>query len=132
MPVVVSLTVETDGHLPSGQPLLEAIDEVDAATNGATLHFGINCAHPDHFTPVLDSAAPQVARIGLLRANASRMSHAELDDAEELDDGDPQELASQYKSLLADYPHLHVLGGCCGTDVRHVAAIGRACAPAGT
>lgn len=132
MPVVVSFTVETDGHLPSGQPLLEAIDEVDAATNGAALHFGINCAHPDHFKPVLDRAAPQVARIGLLRANASRMSHAELDDAEQLDDGDPQELASQYESLLADYPHLHVLGGCCGTDVRHVAAIGRACAPAGT
>jgi homocysteine S-methyltransferase len=132
MPVVVSFTVETDGHLPSGQPLLDAIDEVDAATDGAALHFGINCAHPDHFASVLDGAAPQASRIGLIRANASRMSHAELDEAEELDDGDPEELASQYGSLLADHPHLRVLGGCCGTDVRHVAAIGQACAPAGS
>lgn len=127
MPVVVSFTVETDGRLPSGDQLLEAIDEVDAATGRAALHFGINCAHPDHFGPVLGSSGPQVARIGLIRANASRMSHAELDDADELDDGDPVELASQYAALLADHPQLQVLGGCCGTDVRHVAAIGRAC-----
>lgn len=126
IPVVIAFTVETDGLLPSGQPLHEAIEEVDAATGAAALHFGINCAHPDHFSSVLD-ADPAISRIALLRANASRASHAELDDAEELDDGDPVELADLYARLRDRHPHLRVLGGCCGTDSRHVEAIARAC-----
>ena len=125
--VVVAFTVETDGRLPSGQPLAEAINEVDAATAGAALYFGINCAHPDHFAPALDGDARAVRRIGLLRANASRASHAELDEADELDAGDPVELAQQYADLLRNHSHFTVLGGCCGTDVRHVEAIARAC-----
>ena len=135
VPVVIAFTVETDGRLPSGQPLHEAIAEVDAATNGAALHFGINCAHPDHFDEALnvdddDAAVKAISRIALLRSNASRASHAELDEAEELDDGDPAELASLYSGLRARHPHISVLGGCCGTDSRHVAAIARACIPA--
>lgn len=131
IPVVIAFTVETDGRLPSGQPLHEAIAEVDAATDSAVLHFGINCAHPDHFTDALNVEAPDaIGRIELLRANASRASHAELDEAEELDDGDPVELASLYAGLRRSHPHLGVLGGCCGTDVRHVEAIARACATA--
>lgn len=131
VPVVIAFTVETDGRLPSGQPLHEAITELDAATGGAALHLGINCAHPDHFTAALDADQAATARIGLLRANASRASHAELDEAEELDDGDPDELADLYARLLDRHPHLEVLGGCCGTDARHVEAIARACIPAG-
>jgi homocysteine S-methyltransferase len=127
LPVVMSFTVETDGRLPSGQALHEAIAEVDAATDGAALYFGINCAHPDHFSSVLDADTDAIRRIGLLRANASRMSHAELDEAEELDDGDPVELAGQYAALVRDHPHLTVLGGCCGTDARHVDAIASTC-----
>lgn len=129
VPVVVAFTVETDGHLPSGQPLHDAISEVDAATGGAALHLGINCAHPDHFSGALDADQAATSRIGLLRANASRASHAELDEAEELDDGDPEELADLYAALLARHPQLQVLGGCCGTDSRHVEAIARACIP---
>lgn len=125
--VVVSFTVETDGRLPTGQPLADAVAEVDAATDNAALHFGINCAHPDHFSQMLDTAPAEYARIGLLRANASRASHAELDDAPELDDGDPAELASQYAALRHDHPQLQVLGGCCGTDVRHIKAIATRC-----
>jgi S-methylmethionine-dependent homocysteine/selenocysteine methylase len=133
IPVVVAFTLETDGRLPSGQALDEAIAEVEAATGGAALHFGINCAHPDHFAGAVDLESPAIDRIELLRANASRMSHAELDEAEELDDGDPVELGDQYASLVATHPQFRVLGGCCGTDVRHVAAIARACLPgAGT
>jgi S-methylmethionine-dependent homocysteine/selenocysteine methylase len=128
IPAVVAFTVETDGRLPSGQPLHEAIAEVEGVTGGSALHFGVNCAHPDHFGPALDADDPAIGRIGLIRANASRMSHAELDEAEELDDGDPAELASQYAALVARHPHLEVLGGCCGTDVRHVRAIAEACA----
>ena len=127
IPVVTAFTLETDGHLPSGQPLHEAIAEVDDATGGAALHFGINCAHPDHFADALDVDHIAIGRIELLRANASRASHAELDEAEELDDGDPTELAGQYARLLERHPHLRVLGGCCGTDTRHVEAIARAC-----
>jgi S-methylmethionine-dependent homocysteine/selenocysteine methylase len=127
---VLAFTVETDGRLPSGQALHEAIAEVDAATGAAALHFGINCAHPDHFSGAVELDAPAIGRIALLRANASRASHAELDEAEELDDGDPLELGEQYATLVASHPQLHVLGGCCGTDVRHVAAIARACVPA--
>jgi homocysteine S-methyltransferase len=133
IPVVVAFTVETDGRLPSGQALDEAIAEVDAATDGAALHFGINCAHPDHFSGAIELGSSAIERIELLRANASRMSHAELDEAEALDDGDPVELGEQYATLVASHPQLRVLGGCCGTDVRHVAAIARACVPgAGT
>jgi S-methylmethionine-dependent homocysteine/selenocysteine methylase len=131
IPVVVAFTVETDGRLPSGQLLHEAIAEVDAATDAAPLHFGINCAHPDHFTDALDADPAVIRRIGLLRANASRASHAELDEAAVLDDGDPTELAGLYAALLDRHPHLQVLGGCCGTDARHVEAIASACVTAG-
>lgn len=127
IPVVVAFTVETDGRLPSGQQLHEAIADVDASTGGVALHYGINCAHPDHFTDALDAEAGAVGRIALLRANASRASHAELDEATELDEGDPTELAGLYARLCDRHPQLAVLGGCCGTDVRHVEAIAAAC-----
>lgn len=131
LPVVIAFTVETDGRLPNGQALDEAIEEVDAATDRAALHFGINCAHPDHFAAALEVSSPAVDRLELLRANASRASHAELDEAEELDDGDPVELGALYAELVRSHPHFRVLGGCCGTDTRHVEAIARACtAPA--
>ena len=130
MPSASSFTVETDGRLPSGQPLHEAIAEVDEATDRAPLHFGINCAHPDHFTEALEAHPAAIGRIELLRANASRASHSELDASEELDDGDPVELGALYAELLSSHPHLRVLGGCCGTDARHVEAIARACVTA--
>ncbi|MEM6927791.1 MAG: homocysteine S-methyltransferase family protein, partial [Myxococcota bacterium] len=123
MPVVASFTVETDGRLPSGQPLADAVRQVDQATGAYAVSLGINCAHPDHFHAVLESGEDWVSRIGLLRANASRMSHAELDAAETLDDGDPAELAESYATLRRAFPSLRVVGGCCGTDHRHVGAI---------
>ena len=124
LPVVISFTVETDGRLPSGQPLGEAIDEVDAASDEAAAYFMVNCAHPSHFYEVLEPGSRWTGRIRGVRANASRMSHAELDEAEELDMGDPEELAHEYLALRERLPSLAVLGGCCGTDHRHVDAIG--------
>ena len=124
-PVALSFTLETDGRLISGMTLQDAIQRTDDATDGAPLWYGINCAHPDHFRHVL--TGDWVARIGSVRANASRQSHAELDEATVLDDGDARELAQDYHQLLHLLPGLHVLGGCCGTDLRHVAAIGRSC-----
>jgi len=129
VPAVIAFTVETDGRLPNGQALHEAIEEVEVATDRAAMHFGINCAHPDHFSGALEVASPAIGRVELLRANASRASHAELDEAEELDDGDPLELGALYAELVRSHPHLRVLGGCCGTDARHIEAIARACAP---
>lgn len=127
LPVVVSFTVETDGILPSGQEIGKAIEEVDRMTDNGPEYYMINCAHPDHFETALDRGETWMKRIGGIRANASRMSHAELDEAEELDDGNPGELASDYQRLQGLLPHLKVLGGCCGTDHRHISAIGHAC-----
>jgi S-methylmethionine-dependent homocysteine/selenocysteine methylase len=123
MPAVISFTVETDGRLPSGQSLREAIEDVDARTDGYTAYFMVNCAHPSHFEAVLDPDAGWTGRILGLRANASRLSHAELDEAEELDTGNPEELALEYVALRELLPRLTVLGGCCGTDHRHVEAM---------
>jgi S-methylmethionine-dependent homocysteine/selenocysteine methylase len=126
VPCVVSFTVETDGRLPSGQSLAEAVEQVDAETGGAPAYFMINCAHPTHFAHVLEEGGPWKERIRGLRANASKLSHAELDEAEQLDAGDPDELAADYLALRDKLPNLSVVGGCCGTDHRHIDAISRA------
>lgn len=131
LPTVVSFTVETDGRLPGEMPLGEAIEQVDAETDGAVEYFMINCAHPTHFAHVLEEGGSWSARIGGLRANASRKSHAELDEADELDEGDPAELAAQYRALRPLLPGTTVVGGCCGTDHRHIAAIADAWLAAG-
>ncbi len=127
MPVVISFTVETDGRLPSGDELGDAIRTVDAATGGAAQYFMLNCAHPTHFSAVLDDQSDWMRRLRGLRANSSTLSHAELDDADTLDDGDPEQLGREYAALRARFPQLTVLGGCCGTDHRHVRQIAEAC-----
>lgn len=127
LPVVISFTLETDGRLPSGTELGDAIDEVDAATDRGPAYYMVNCAHPTHFEHVLDAGGSWLGRLRGIRANASRRSHAELDEALELDDGDPVELGSEYASLVARFPGLTILGGCCGTDERHIEQIARSC-----
>jgi S-methylmethionine-dependent homocysteine/selenocysteine methylase len=126
LPVAISFTVETDGRLPSGQPLGEAIRDVDEETGGAPAYYMINCAHPTHFEEQLRTDEPWLGRIRGLRANASTKSHAELDDATELDEGNPTDLGARYAVLRAQLPNLNVLGGCCGTDHRHVTEICKA------
>lgn len=130
LPVAISFTVETDGRLPSGQALGDAIELVDAETSGAPAYFMVNCAHPDHFIEALAGSPSWVNRISGLRANASRMSHAELDACEILDDGDPVELGRLYATIATLLPNLNVIGGCCGTDHRHVASAVRSLAKA--
>ncbi len=126
LPVVVGFTVETDGRLPSGQPLGEAIVEVDDTTDRTPVYFMVNCAHPSHFADVLDEGSDWCARIGAIRPNASTMSHQELDCATDLDRGDPLDLAAQSAALRAVLPNLGMVGGCCGTDHEHIAAMGAA------
>lgn len=130
MPIVISFTVETDGNLPTGQPLGDAIKQVDDATSRYPTYFMINCAHPSHFASVLHGNEPWAARIRGLRANASKMSHAELNEAPELDAGNPIELGQEYAALRKQQlKHLNVMGGCCGTDHRHIEQIALACLP---
>ncbi|MGX7953333.1 homocysteine S-methyltransferase family protein [Tsuneonella sp. HG249] len=123
LPVVISFTVETDGRLPDGQPLGEAIQSVDDETSKTAAYFMVNCAHPDHFAGAL--AGGWARRVRGIRANASRRSHAELDEAADLDAGDPDELGTLYAELRRRLPWLNVFGACCGGDLRHVECIAR-------
>lgn len=130
LPVAISFTLETDGRLPDGQALGEAIREVDAGSGGYASYFMINCAHPTHFLPMLEASRgePWLERIRGVRANSSRRSHAELNEAADLDTGDPLELGQLYVRLRGKVlPRLDVLGGCCGTDHRHIEQIAAAC-----
>ncbi len=123
LPASISFTVETDGRLPSGEPLAEAVERLDAETGAAAEYLMVNCAHPSHFAAELEGGGDWVRRIAGFRANASRRSHAELDEAAELDIGDPAELGREYGALAPALPDLRVLGGCCGTGPRHLERI---------
>ena len=130
LPVVISLTVETDGRLPTGQALGDAIEQIDAATSGYASYFMINCAHPSHFSKVVEGQLPWKDRIHGLRANASTMSHAELNEAPKLDAGDPVALGRDYAMLKSRHlKNLNIFGGCCGTDHRHIDQMAFACLP---
>jgi S-methylmethionine-dependent homocysteine/selenocysteine methylase len=123
LPVAISFTLETDGRLPTGQGLAEAIVEVDEATRSAPAYYMINCAHPTHFDGVMQGKAPWLDRIRGLRTNASKRSHAELNEAPDLDAGDPDELGREHRAIVERRPRINVLGGCCGTDHRHIERI---------
>lgn len=127
MPVAISFTTETDGRLPTGQSLADAIAEVDEATRAGPAYYMINCAHPNHFSSALPAGESWTTRVRGLRCNASKRSHQELNDSPDLDAGDPVELGDQYRELLQLHPQINALGGCCGTDHRHIACISKAC-----
>lgn len=127
IPCVISFTVETDGRLVGGETLREAIETVDRETGNAPEYFMINCAHPAHFEDALKAGETWMKRIHGVRANASTKSHRELDESTTLDAGDPSDLGLRYRKLRGSFPAMRVLGGCCGTDHRHVAAISAAC-----
>jgi homocysteine S-methyltransferase len=128
VPVVISFTTETNGRLPDGTSLADAISAVDHAPGGSPAYYGVNCAHPVHFAAALPGGAIG-ERLRSVRANASKLSHAEIDESPELDSGDPVELAADYVRLRAQHPSLSVLGGCCGTDTRHIESIADAILP---
>ena len=128
MPCAISFTVETDGRLVTGKTLQEAIETTDRETGGYPLYYLINCAHPTHFEDALAAGEPWMKRILGVKANASTKSHAELDESDTLDAGDPIDLGRRYRALTRSFPTMRILGGCCGTDHRHVAAICEACA----
>ena len=127
MPVVLSFTLETDGNLPDGSTLATAIQAVDDATDAYPAYYMINCAHPSHFATVLEPNARWTDRIRAVRSNSSRKSHAELDAATELDSGDPIAFGREHADLRSRFPQLTILGGCCGTDLRHIEQISASC-----
>ena len=129
VPVAISFTVETDGQLPNGMSLKDAIETVDSVTKSTPVYYMINCAHPSHFSHVLKNDARWMDRIVGLRANASCMSHAELDEAIELDDGNPVEFGQSYAELNQQLKNLRVFGGCCGTDHRHISEVCKSLVP---
>lgn len=130
MPCAISFTLETDGRLVTGKTLQEAIETVDGETGAYPAYYLINCAHPTHFETALAAGEPWMKRILGAKANASTKSHAELDESTTLDAGDPVDLGHRYRVLRQRFPSMRILGGCCGTDHRHVAAICEACVPA--
>jgi homocysteine S-methyltransferase len=127
IPAAISFTVETDGSLATGTALGTAIEIVDQATDASPAYYMVNCAHPSHFADALAGRPGWLARLRGLKANASTLSHAELDVMESLDAGDPADLGARYRALLAEMPALAVIGGCCGTDTSHIAAIAGCC-----
>ncbi|NYE38938.1 homocysteine S-methyltransferase [Nocardioides cavernae] len=135
IPVAISFTVETDGRLPDGTPLGEAVHRLDTATEAGATHLLVNCAHPDHVRPALgEDPGPPGAwtdRVAGLRVNSSRLSHAELDEAEVLDEGDLPDLVRRTRDLAEALPEVRIVGGCCGTDSRHVAAMWDGWTPVG-
>jgi homocysteine S-methyltransferase len=129
IPAVISFTVETNGRLVNGETLRDAIETVDRETRSAPEYFMINCAHPTHFQSALKPGEAWMKRIHGVRANASTKSHAELDESDTLDAGNPSDLGERYLNLRRSFPAMRILGGCCGTDHRHAAAICEACLP---
>jgi homocysteine S-methyltransferase len=127
IPCAISFTVETDGRLVTGATLREAVETTDAETGSYPIYYMINCAHPAHFESALKAGESWLSRIHGVKANASIKSHAELDESETLDAGDPIDLGRRYRDLQRSFPTMRILGGCCGTDHRHIAAICEAC-----
>jgi len=127
LPCTVSFTVETDGRLPDGSSLADAISATDAASAGAPLHYMVNCAHVSHIEPALRGGGAWLARLGGVRANPSALSHAELNEATTLDPGDPAALGRDLAALRGRHPGMCVMGGCCGSDHTHAEQIGLAC-----
>ena len=125
LPSAISFLVEKDHCLQSGESLRAAIETVDQETDSAAAYFMINCAHPIDFGPALKSQE-WVTRIHGIRANASKAEHSFLNLLGQLDEGDPDELASEYASLRSQFPDMNVFGGCCGTDFSHVRKISSA------
>ncbi len=126
IPAVASFTIEMDGRLASGESVASIIAETDRLTDSYATFYLLNCAHPLHLERALASSDPELQRIRGIRSNASMRSHAELDAATDLDDGDPLDLARRCADLVTNYPRLSVLGGCCGTDARHISAMSAA------
>ena len=125
MPIGVSLTLTPEGRLRSGPTLREAVETVDEVTAGAAAWFGTNCSHPLEFEPAIADAGPWLDRLRYIRPNAAKMDKIALCSLGHLEDGDPEELGEQMGDVVRRLPRADIIGGCCGTDERHLSEIAR-------
>jgi S-methylmethionine-dependent homocysteine/selenocysteine methylase len=124
LPYVLAPVLGEDGRLPDGTALADAIDAVDAAVVPRPLHVMVGCVHPSRVQAIAasGSAGALPDRVAGIKANASTLPPDQLDKLGRLDEGDCQLFARQMTALRRDHG-LRVLGGCCGTNDRHIAAL---------
>ena len=125
VPLGVSLTLTPEARLRSGPTLKEAVETIDEKTDGAAAWFGTNCSHPVEFEPAISDAGPWTGRLRYIRPNASKMEKMVLCKLGYLEDGDPVELGKQMGDVARRFPKADILGGCCGTDERHLGEIAK-------
>lgn len=122
LPYMVSAVVRAGGTMLDGTPLESAIRALDA---GATppLGFSINCAHASIARAALQTLTPGTRRrVIALQANTSRRAPEELDGLDHLETEDPETFAEELHGLARE-TSLRIVGGCCGTDARHIEAL---------
>ena len=131
IPFTLSFTLETDGNIPGGQSLEEALRECELYFKIHNLKepvaYGVNCCHPLHFDLAFGEYTK--SKISFFKGNSSTLSHAELEKSDSIDNGNPEEWAEQEKNLV-DKWDLKIIGGCCGTGAEHIDHLRKKCSPA--
>lgn len=125
LPLAMYFSLDSSSRLNTGPSLRDAVIETDSQTGNAPLFYGLNCSHPVEFEPALEPG-DWIDRLRSIRPNASKMEKIALCKLGHLEDGDPDELGAQMGDLARRYPHMDIMGGCCGTDERHLSRIAEA------
>jgi len=131
LPYLISFVVRGQGVLLDGTPLPEAVDRIDRAVSPPPCGYLVNCVHADVLAEGLQAADAQGAwkvlsgRLLGIQANTSRLSPEALDGRGELDTEAPGDFAAALITLHRRYG-LKILGGCCGSDHRHLEAVAQA------
>ena len=122
-PYIISFVFRSEGTLLDSTPLKDAISIIDSDVNPKPLAYMANCTHASIFKTAMMHAANSSAtvrkRVAGLLANTAALNPEELDDSAELVEEDPQIFGKSVASLHAELG-LKILGGCCGTDDRHI------------
>ena len=128
LPSIISFTLQRNGRLMDGTALHDAITAIDTLSSPPPLCYMANCVHPRIVAEALSCPWNQTETVRTrflgIQANASPLSHAELDHAVELHQSPPEDLARDMAFLHKRFG-LRLFGGCCGTDDRHMEAIAR-------
>ncbi len=124
VPLALSFSLTSSSRLASGQTLAEAVQSVDAASDGYPAFYALNCSHPLEFEPALTPGAWQ-DRLRCIRPNAARIDKIALCKLGHLEEGDPHELGRQMADVARRFPQMDIWGGCCGTCESHLEEIAR-------
>jgi homocysteine S-methyltransferase len=122
-PYIISFVLRSEGTLLDSTPLKDAISIIDTDVNPTPIAYMANCTHASIFKSAMmhdiNSSATVRKRVEGLLANTAALNPEELDDSEELVEEDPQIFGKSVASLHGELG-LKILGGCCGTDGRHI------------